>query len=369
MFKRILRHARISWKNLAIPNPPSPPFLIFFVSSVCNLRCEHCFYWRNLNRRDDLSLEEIFNLSNQLGRIENLNLSGGEPFLRKRLGEICRYFVQHNQVEQIYIPTNAYFPNRTVQALDEALREPTLKLLAVEISLDGTADYHNRLRGSDHSFRKAMKTYDALADLQKSDSRLRIHAVSTATAENIDEIRKLTSFLYERCPAMDHHNIALIRGDRKNPSLQGPQLKAFEELHAFVQNVWADREEGRFGSIVEPMLQWAKVQTAEEQKQIVPCRAGILSGVVYANGDVSFCETLPSLGNLRTSSFQEIWYSREAQALRRSIRKKECYCTNEIFLWPSITFQPWYLGKALLNSQAWRANSKPKNQKELKCNL
>jgi MoaA/NifB/PqqE/SkfB family radical SAM enzyme len=168
---------------------------------------------------------------------------------------------------------------------------------------------------------------------------------------------------------MDHHNIALIRGDRKNPSLQGPQLKAYEELHAFVQNVWADREEGRFGSIVEPMLQWAKVQTAEEQKQIIPCRAGILSGVVYANGDVSFCETLPSLGNLRTNSFQDIWYSREAQALRRSIRKKECYCTNEIFLWPSITFQPWYLGKALLNSQAWRTNRRPENQKELKCNL
>jgi MoaA/NifB/PqqE/SkfB family radical SAM enzyme len=321
-----------------------------------------------LNRRDDLSIDEIFSLSDQLGRIENLNLSGGEPFLRKELGEICRYFVQNNRVEQIYVPTNAYFPNRTFQAIEEVLKEPTLKLLAVEISLDGTPEYHNRLRGSDRSFQKALETYDALAELQQSDARLRIHAVSTVTSDNIDEVQKLSDFLYDQCPSMDHHNIALIRGDRKNPSLQGPQLKAYEELHAFVQNVWADREEGRFGSIVEPMLQWAKVQTAEEQKQIIPCRAGILSGVVYANGDVSFCETLPPLGNLRAKTFREIWYSEAAQALRHSIKNKECYCTNEIFLWPSITFQPWHLSKTLLNSQALRSTKRSGKQRELKCN-
>src|SRR5207244_7563681 len=68
------------------------------------------------------------------------------------------------------------------------------------------------------SFDRAMETYDALAELQASDPRLRIHAVSTATNENLDEIARLTDFLFERCPKMDHHNLALIRGDRKNPS-------------------------------------------------------------------------------------------------------------------------------------------------------
>jgi len=310
-------------------------------------------------------VEEIFYLSDQLGRIENLNLSGGEPFLRKELGEICRYFIQNNQVEQIYVPTNAYFPGRTVRAVAEVLKEPSLKLLAIEISLDGTPDYHNRLRGSTHSFQKAMETYDALEELQKSDSRLRIHAVSTVTAENTDKIRKLTSFLYERCPAMDHHNIALIRGDRKNPSLHGPELRAFEDLHAYVQEVWADREQGRFGGIVEPMLQWAKVRTASKQKQIIPCRAGILSAVIYANGDVSFCETLPPLGNLRKKSFKEIWYSEEAQLLRRSVRNKECYCTNEIFLWPSITFQPYYLATTMVRARIWRKSDNLVEQKKV----
>src|SRR5207245_3309331 len=99
--ERALRHARITWLNYQ--DAPSPPFLILFINSICNQKCEHCFYWRNLNRRDDLTTEEMFALSRSLGRIENLYLSGGEPFLRPEFGEICRQFIRHNKVRQIYV--------------------------------------------------------------------------------------------------------------------------------------------------------------------------------------------------------------------------------------------------------------------------
>lgn len=203
-----------------------------------------------------------------------------------------------------------------------------------------------------------MDTYEALVEIQKTDPRLRIHAVSTITADNLNEIRELTKFLYERCSKMDHHNIALIRGDRKNPSLKVPDLAEYQELYRYVDTVWADREKKRFGGSVEPMLQWAKVRTAKVQKQVVPCRAGLLSAVVYANGDVSFCETLPPLGNLRHGSFKKIWQSEEAKNSRKNIRDKECFCTNEIFLWPSIIFQPFQLAKAMFRVQAWKGRRK-----------
>ena len=144
-----------------------------------------------------------------------------------------------------------------------------------------------------------MQTYDALAEMQKSDPRLRIHAICTATDINMDEIRRLTTYLFERCPKMDHHNLAIIRGDRKNPSLQGPTLEEYEKLYHYVRRLWSEREEGRYGSVVEPMLQWAKTRTAETQSQVVPCKAGVLTGVIYSNGDVSVCETHAPLGNLR----------------------------------------------------------------------
>lgn len=350
--ERVVRHARITWRNYQYVS--SPPFLILFINSICNQKCEHCFYWRNLNRKDDLTKEELFALSRSLGRIENLNLSGGEPFLRAEFAEICRQFIRHNKVRQIYVPTNGSFTDRTVVQITDTLKEKDLDLFVAEISLDGLGEFHNKFRGSPGAFNKAMQTYDALVKIQERDPRLRIHSISTATAVNMDEIRRLTSYLFDRCPKMDHHNLAMIRGDRKNASLQGPGLEQYRQLYEYVRRLWAPREEGRYGAIVEPMLQWAKSRTAATQSQVVPCRAGILNAVVYANGDVSMCENHPPLGNLRQKTFWEIWQSPEAGALRKSIAAKDCYCTNEVFLWPSITYQPNQLVRAIAAAKVWQ---------------
>ena len=320
--ERIVRHGKLTWKNLAFPSVGTPPFLILFINSICNLTCEHCFYWRNLNQRDDLKVEEIFALARDLGRIENLNLSGGEPFLRPEFAEICRFFIQNNGVEQIYVPTNGYFTERTIKALNSIFEEKSLELFVCELSIDGMPEYHDRFRGNSKSFAKLLETYEALAEMQVTEPRLRIHSISTVTSENLDEIKRLTTYLYERCPAMDHHNLALIRGERKNKSLVLPDLKAYDELYRYARRLWAPREEKRYGSLVEPMLQWAKVKTAQQQTQVIPCRAGVMSGVVYANGDVSFCEMHPPIGNVRQKSFREIWHSPEAEALRRSVQRQ-----------------------------------------------
>jgi len=357
LLARIAKHIRLQWRNLSIPHVPSPAFVVLFINSTCNMKCEHCFYWQNLNRRDDLSFDEMVALSRGLGRIENLNLSGGEPFLRKEFGAICRQFIRQNKVKEIYVPTNGWYTDKTIEQIRETLQEPDLQFFVVEISLDGMPEYHDRFRVAPGSFERAMKTYDALVELQREDPRLQIHSISTATAENIDEIRRLTTFLYDRCPQMSHHNLGLIRGDRKNPSLQGPKLAEYEQLYDYVRRLWVSREHGRYGGVVEPMLQWAKVKTAEERRQVVPCRAGVLSAVVYSNGDVSVCEAHKPLGNLRQRSFKEIWYSDEAQSLRASISAKDCHCTNEIFLWSSITFQPVQLVRAMAGAKVWNKPS------------
>lgn len=356
---RVARHARLTGRALRPQPGETPPFLILFVNSICNLACEHCFYWRSLNQRDDLSLAELERLSRELGDFENLNLSGGEPFLRDELAEICALFVKGNGVRQIYVPTSGFFTARTEAQLRRLLRDcPTLQLFACELSLDGLAERHDRFRGHPGSFERAMQTYDALAALQRQDPRLRIHSVSTATHENLDELRRLADYLHERCPAMDHQNLAVIRGDRKNLALRAPDPVAYEALYRHVAAVWRDRERGRFGASVEPLLQWAKRRTLAEERQVVPCLAGRLAGVVYANGDVSVCESHAPLGNLRQKSFFEIWDAPEAEALRASIRARACHCTNEVFLWPSVVFQPVQLLRATLGSRAWSSSAR-----------
>lgn len=356
---RAVRHARLTLRAREHRPRQTPPFMIVFINSICNLTCEHCFYWRNLNQRDDLSFEEFQKLSDELGEFEILNLSGGEPFIRKEFADICSLFITKNGVKQIYVPTNGYFTEWTEKQLRQLLQLETLQLFACEISLDGMPEYHDRFRGNSKSFEKAMETYAMLAELQKEDPRLRIHCNTVAMSENMGEIRRLTEYIYKNCPAIEHHNLAVIRGDRKNASLQGPALQQYKELYQHIRAVWADREQKRFGSSVEPMLQWTKVKTIESQWQFVPCKAGILSGVVYANGDVSVCETHPPLGNLRQQSFFEIWDSPEAQALREQIRAKQCYCTNEVFMWPSIVFQPGPLAKAYFGARAAASSAPP----------
>jgi MoaA/NifB/PqqE/SkfB family radical SAM enzyme len=350
---RVAKHARLAYQNLALTGVPSPPFLILFINSLCNMRCEHCFYWQQLNQPDDLTLEEIVRLSEDLGPIETLNLSGGEPFLRKEFAAICRQFIVRNGVREIYVPTNAYFPERTIAALRGVLEEPSLKLFGVELSLDGMPRFHDEFRKTPNSFRNAMRTYDELVKLQREDPRLQIHAISTATESNMGEIRQLTTYLFDRCPAMTHHNLAIIRGDRKNATLKGPALEEYKALYEYMRRLWSEREASRQGSIVEPMLQWVKLRSAEQSRQVVPCRAGVLSAVIHANGDVGVCEQRPPIGNLRQQSFREIWAAAETARIRRSIADRECYCTNEIFMWPSIVFQPLHLAKSMLGARVW----------------
>jgi MoaA/NifB/PqqE/SkfB family radical SAM enzyme len=327
----------------------TPPFMIVFINSICNLTCEHCFYWRNLNQRNDLTFDEFRMLSLELGHFENLNLSGGEPFIRPEFADICGLFLDNNKAKRIYVPTNGYFTDRTEKQLKQVFASKTLESFVCELSLDGMPEYHDRFRGNPKSFAKAMETYDMLAEMQKSEPRLQIHANTVAMSENMGEIWRLTEYLYNRCLSMEHHNLAVIRGDRKNPSLTGPALEQYKQLYVHIAAMWKDREQARFGSIVEPMLQWAKVKTIETSSQYVPCTAGLLTGVIHANGDVSVCETHAPLGNLRQKGFFEIWDSAEANGLRARISAKECYCTNEVFLWPSIVFQPVQLTKALIN--------------------
>jgi len=169
-------------------------------------------------------------LQKNTASLKTLTSRGGEPFLRKEIGQICRFFITNNKVKQIYIPTNAYYTDKMQQQIEEILKEPSLQLLVIEISLDGTAEFHDKFRGAKRSFEKAMESYKMMEELQKKDERLRIHSISTATSENVAEIRKLTDYLYKQCPLMEHHNIAMLRGERKNQTLQIPQLAEYSNL-------------------------------------------------------------------------------------------------------------------------------------------
>ena len=81
----------------------------------------------------------------------------------------------------------------------------------------------------------------------------------------------------------------------------------------------------------------------------------IAAAAVEAFGTVDIL--VNNAGNLRDKSFFELWDSKEAVTLREQIASKQCYCTTEVFMWPSIVFQPVQLTRAFVGAKRrWGAN-------------
>ena len=91
--------------------------LILLGTSRCNARRDTCFYWQDLNQSGDLSFDEIATLSRTMPPFRELWLSGGEPLMRGRLGEIVKLFVDRNGIDTLNLPTNGLFPEQTVDLM------------------------------------------------------------------------------------------------------------------------------------------------------------------------------------------------------------------------------------------------------------
>ena len=85
------------YAKLALGQPFSPGLLNILVTSVCDMRCTHCFFTEQLDdaprKKLQMTTREIEKISETLGgNLGVLILAGGEPFTRRDLPEIARAF-------------------------------------------------------------------------------------------------------------------------------------------------------------------------------------------------------------------------------------------------------------------------------------
>ena len=67
-------------------------YICFEVSSICNMDCKFCFAnWRE--KRKQLPLEKVIFIIDKLKEygVEAINLTGGDPLVRKDIVEICKH--------------------------------------------------------------------------------------------------------------------------------------------------------------------------------------------------------------------------------------------------------------------------------------
>lgn len=325
----------VFWKHNTLPN-----YLIFFITNKCNARCDHCFYWKNLNnKKEELSLEEIKKISKTMSNLYHINLTGGEPFLRTDLSEIAQILYKNCKLRSVGIPTNGYNPERICKITKKILKScPDLNLL-VSISLDHLMSAHDNIRNFPGLFNKAVKTVDVLKKLNSRNLTVGVNL--TLTKENEKDIEKIYSYIRDVIQP-DTINPLLVRGNPKNMKTKEVSLHSYEKLISlWTKDIKLNKLKGYsnlpFSSLImarDILTRKNIIKKIKGEKNTPKCLAGILGGVIYENGDVSPCEILSeSFGNIRDYDYdlKKIWFCEKANKIRKKIKKERCSCTHECF--------------------------------------
>ncbi len=142
----------------------------------CNLECQMCPFWR---REDEelLGLADEVRIMEALARagVSFLGFEGGEPLLRRDVGEILR-------------EAHARFHTSLVSngwLLEQRLPEIADHLDLLFVSLDGIGETHDRLRGIPRSYDRAVR------GMQASRSQVPTVISHTVTRTNADQAEQM----------------------------------------------------------------------------------------------------------------------------------------------------------------------------------
>jgi MoaA/NifB/PqqE/SkfB family radical SAM enzyme len=266
-----------------------------------------------------------------IGEAYWFTLSGGEPFLRNDIVEICRSVHDNCKPGIINIPTNGILYDVIPQKVKDILEVCPDSQIVVNVSMDGIEEQHNEIRGVKGNFERAMKTYKALRSLDNDNFELGIHSVISVF--NVHELPLIYEKLRELNPDSYITEIAEERvelntiGTNITPSLED-YTKTIDNLSEIVKGEkWTHTSK-----LTQSFrLEYYKLvkRALKEKRQVIPCFAGFASAQIAPDGDVwTCCIRAEPLGNLRDVDydFRKVWFSEKANKLRASIRAEECYC-------------------------------------------
>ena len=170
----ILRSLQRSLRNLT--GEKSPVIAGHKLLYRCNLECKMCPFWR---REDEalLTLSDEVRIMESLSRagVSFLGFEGGEPLLRKDVGEILEE--AHARFHTSLV-TNGWL-------LEHRLPEIARHLDLLFVSLDGVGATHDRLRGIPRSFERAVQ------GIRSSRSEVPTVISHTVTRDNLDHAERV----------------------------------------------------------------------------------------------------------------------------------------------------------------------------------
>ncbi|MCS7024386.1 MAG: radical SAM protein [Bryobacteraceae bacterium] len=330
--------------------------LFLFVTSRCNSRCRTCFYFDQLNRRDDLSFDQIRTISQTAPPFEKLWLSGGEPFLRPELAEIVILFARQNGVRNVNLPTNGLLPDKIFAALDRILCEAPDLTIDLNFSLDGLSETHDFIRGVPENFRRTLKTISEAERRYRGIYRLRRNVLTVITSQNYYELVQLARQLAAEAN-LDGHYFEALRGVTPDQTLKQLTTEQLRDLHRRLMPIhrhYARKLFARYPPWVQHLatvyylgnlrLHFDLHEQCFDKPRPwpMPCTAGQTTLVVDHNGKFRACELRGVVGDLREYDYdvRAALASRAMKAEIAAIRQANCWCTHSCFIQESSKFSP-----------------------------
>jgi MoaA/NifB/PqqE/SkfB family radical SAM enzyme len=317
----------------------------------CNSRCKTCNVW--LLPNDDMTLEEWDRTFESLGRAPYwFTFSGGEPTLRKDLPDMVGSAYRHCRPGIINIPTNGIQQKIIPGSVERVLQVAPKSEVIINLSLDGVGLQHDEVRGVRNNWDRAMVTYAALKELQKDYGHLTLGIHTVISNYNVDSFPDLCEYVQRELKPDSY--ITEIAEERVELDTVGLAITPTAEKYTVAIDALLERmREERLTGVAEVAQAFRRryyelvKRTLREQRQVIPCMAGVASAQIAPNGDVwTCCVRAESMGNLRDHGydFGSVWRTGKAKQLRRSIKNRECYCplanaayTNMLTHGPTVT--------------------------------
>jgi len=342
-----------------------PISLVHFVTQRCNARCPFCFI--DFDAPDaftnELTLEEIDQLTRTTGPcLQNVNLTGGEPFARKDFLDIARCWFRNTNIRSIYVTSNGSLPDRMEHAAKVLVSEFPDRKIIFSISVDAFDKQHDDIRKIKGLFDNALQSYHALKKIG-GDAMVNV-AITVSHANHGIAVELYNSLI-------DDYGVKAITATAvRDEGVYKIPVEERQSIHAaYIQlttMIDKDLQNGRLAGFDKTSLQGRLMNEKNsivneviqnvylEPAYVSPCHAGSLFGVIGANGSVYPCEILDkTLGNLRETNldFMEIWSAKETKETCKWIKDTKCHCTYEcawtLNVLSNVRYQPKLIKAAL----------------------
>ena len=346
--------------------PMLPMSLTVSVTFKCNSQCKTCkIYQRQAEHMSVAEYEKIF--SSLVHSPRWITISGGEPFLREDLPEICATIYSQCRPAVINIPTNGLLHWRIPSAVEKITASCPGAKIIINLSMDGVGNEHDEIRGVSGNYEKTIKTYRALKEIQRSGARnlsLGIHTVISRF--NVESIPEVVPELLSLDPDSYITEVAENRVELKTVDLDiTPTAEEYERAIDFLVNRISRRRFTGVGRIIQSF----RLEYYEHVKSLLfgkpakwPCYAGFASAQIMPDGEVwECCIKGNSMGNLQgvDYDFPSVWFSERADRIRQTIKRNNCRCPLANMAYTNMLLHPPTLMRVAVRALLMKGKSNP----------